>query len=100
MSDLTSLMEAHPEGEAGERFRFECAGGAMAVTAAQDRLTPYGGAAAWSREAWASTPVSICLNIDAVSSRCITGVIILGSEGICEKWPHMLPLITVKLPVY
>jgi len=48
MSDLTRLIEAHPEGEAQERFRFEFAGGAMAVTAAQDRLTPYGGAAAWS----------------------------------------------------
>jgi len=48
MSDLTTLIEAHPEGEVEERFRFECAGGAVAVTTASDRLTPYGGAAAWS----------------------------------------------------
>ena len=31
-----------------ERFRFECAGGPLSVVAANDRLTPYGGAAAWS----------------------------------------------------
>lgn len=48
MSDLTTLIEAHPEGEVEERFGFECAVGAVAVTAAGDRLTPYGGAAAWS----------------------------------------------------
>lgn len=48
MSALTTLIEAHPAGEAKERFRFECAGGAIGVTATQDRLTPYGGAAAWS----------------------------------------------------
>ena len=37
----------HPVGE-GQRFRFECAGGAVGVMPAADRLTPYGGAAAWS----------------------------------------------------
>lgn len=48
MNKLTTLIEAHPQGEAEERFRFECAGGVVAVTAAEDRLTAYGGAAAWS----------------------------------------------------
>lgn len=42
------MLEAHPEGAAEERFRFECAGGAVAVTTARDRLTPWGGAEAWS----------------------------------------------------
>lgn len=48
MSDFKTLIGSHLEGEVEERFRFECAGGAVGVTAAQDRLTPYGGAAAWS----------------------------------------------------
>jgi hypothetical protein len=48
MSNLTAVIGLHPQGEGEERFRFECAGGAVAVTAATDRLTPYGGAAAWS----------------------------------------------------
>jgi len=48
MSNLTAVIGLHPQGEGEERFRFECAGGAVAVTASTDRLTPYGGAAAWS----------------------------------------------------
>ena len=48
MGGISELIDAHPEGEEGERFRFECAGGAATADAAQDRLTPYGGAAAWS----------------------------------------------------
>lgn len=48
MSDIFALMEPHPTGEVEERFRFECAGGAVRVSLAPDRLTPYGGAAAWS----------------------------------------------------
>ena len=48
MSDKIELKRLHPEGEEEERFSFECAGGAVAVTASGERLTPYGGAAAWS----------------------------------------------------
>ena len=48
MSELSAVIGLHPQGEGEDRFRFECAGGAVAVTAATDRLTPYGGAAAWS----------------------------------------------------
>ena len=51
MSDLNgkeATIAVHPAGEAPEGFRFECAGGAVGVRPASDRLTPYGGAAAWS----------------------------------------------------
>src|SRR6185436_7880111 len=47
MSETTMMTVLHPAGEA-QRFRFECAGGAVGVMPAADRLTPYGGAAAWS----------------------------------------------------
>src|SRR5690606_33829635 len=47
MSERTTTVALHPVGEA-QRFRFECAGGAVGVMPATDRLTPYGGAAAWS----------------------------------------------------
>ena len=42
------LMEFHPEGESSEGIRFECGGGRIGVEACLDRLTPYGGLAAWS----------------------------------------------------
>lgn len=48
MNDATTMTVLHSAGEAQERFRFECAGGAVGVMAATDRLTPYGGVAAWS----------------------------------------------------
>lgn len=48
MSETTEVAELHPAGEAQERFGFECAGGTLGVVAASDRLTPYGGVAAWS----------------------------------------------------
>ena len=48
MSAIMSLVEAHPEGEASCGFRFECGGGRVGVEASADRLTPYGGLAAWS----------------------------------------------------
>lgn len=40
MSNLTAVIGLHPQGEGEDRFRFECAGGAVAVTASTDRLTP------------------------------------------------------------
>ena len=43
-----ALIELHPAGEAAGGFRVECAGGAVGVVPASDRLTPDGGAAAWS----------------------------------------------------
>ena len=48
MSTIRELMEVHPEGESREGFRFECGGGRIGVEACSDRLTPYGGLAAWS----------------------------------------------------
>lgn len=48
MSEEMQVVALHPAGEAAERFGFACAGGAFGVTATSDRLTPYGGAAAWS----------------------------------------------------
>ena len=48
MSDVTALLAPHPAGETPTHFRFECAGGTVGVTTSTDRLTPYGGAAAWS----------------------------------------------------
>lgn len=42
------LIGVHPEGESKEGFRFECRGGRLGVEACADRLTPYGGLAAWS----------------------------------------------------
>jgi len=48
MSAIMDLMEVHPEGESSEGFRFECGGGRIGVEACLDRLTPYGGLAAWS----------------------------------------------------
>ncbi len=43
-----SLLEVHPEGEASDGFGFACGGGKIAVAASGDRLTAYGGVAAWS----------------------------------------------------
>jgi len=48
MSDVTALLAPHPAGETPTHFRFECVGGTVGVTTSTDRLTPYGGAAAWS----------------------------------------------------
>jgi hypothetical protein len=48
MERLDGESYVHPEGEEQERFRFGCGGGTVAVAMAGDRLTPYGGAAAWS----------------------------------------------------
>ncbi len=48
MNETMAEVGLHPAGEAQGGFRFECAGGALGVMVANDRLTPYGGAAAWS----------------------------------------------------
>ena len=48
MSAIMDLAGVHPEGESDEGFRFECGGGRIGVEASADRLTPYGGLAAWS----------------------------------------------------
>lgn len=45
---ILECLEAHPEGERNEGFRFECGGGRIGVEACTERLTPYGGLAAWS----------------------------------------------------
>lgn len=42
------LAGLHPEGESGSGIRFECGGGRIGVECGGDRLTPYGGLAAWS----------------------------------------------------
>ncbi len=47
-SQTTQVVELHPAGEAEGQFRFACAGGTLGVEATHERLTPYGGAAAWS----------------------------------------------------
>jgi len=48
MKAILECLEAHPEGERNEGFRFECEGGRIGMEACTDRLTPYGGLAAWS----------------------------------------------------
>jgi len=48
MKSISELIEAHPEDAQEECYGFECAGGAVTVGDAQDRLTRYGGAATWS----------------------------------------------------
>ncbi len=48
MSAIIELVEIHPECESNECFRFGCGGGRIGVEACADRLTPYGGFAAWS----------------------------------------------------
>lgn len=48
MEAISGFVEAHLKGEREEGFRFECGGGRIGVEACADRLTPYGGLAAWS----------------------------------------------------
>lgn len=48
MSTIMSLLAVHPEGEPEDHFCFECGGGRVGVEMTADRLTPYGGVAAWS----------------------------------------------------
>jgi len=48
MDSILELARLHPEGESESGFRFECGGGRIGVECSQDRLTPYGGLAAWS----------------------------------------------------
>jgi hypothetical protein len=48
MSAIMELVKVHPEGEMNESFRFGCGGGRIGVEACADRLTAYGGLAAWS----------------------------------------------------
>jgi hypothetical protein len=48
MESIVELAALHPEGESVTRFRFACGGGRIGVEACGDRLTPYGGIAAWS----------------------------------------------------
>lgn len=48
MSELDQWIDLHLKGEAEESFRFECGSGAVTVGTCPDRLTPYGGVAAWS----------------------------------------------------
>jgi len=48
MSTIMKLVDVHPQGERQTGFRFECGGGRVGVESCGDRLTPYGGLAAWS----------------------------------------------------
>jgi hypothetical protein len=48
MESILELAGLHPEGEGESGFQFECGGGRIGVENCGDRLTPYGGIAAWS----------------------------------------------------
>jgi hypothetical protein len=48
MESILELAGLNPEGEGESGFQFECGGGRIGVENCGDRLTPYGGIAAWS----------------------------------------------------
>ncbi len=108
MANATSqAVTLHPAGEGAVRFGFECAGGALGVEATNDRLTPYGGAAAWShylekvgivadlaqrfplaRTSPNATPVGDVLQ--AFMFNCLMGGGVSRTRGACRmigRWP-------------